>query len=77
MKDPVKLQQKLVGLLKSAPKLQLNLPMNAPWTELELREAAFVVQDYVNRNDSVIESDDPFREWLEKYMFFDAERKGR
>jgi len=51
--------------------------MNAPWTELELREAAFVVQDYVNRNDSVIESDDPFREWLEKYMFFDAERKGR
>jgi len=51
--------------------------MNVPWTEMELREAAFVVRDYVNRNDSVIESDDPFREWLEEYMFFDVERKGR
>jgi hypothetical protein len=52
--------------------------MSVPWTELELREAAFVVQDYVNRNDSVIESDDPFRGWLEEYLFFqeDMKRKG-
>jgi len=51
--------------------------MNAPWTELELREAASVVQYYVNQNDSVVESDDPFREWLDEFRFYDVDCKVR
>jgi len=51
--------------------------MNAPWTELELREAAFVVRDYVDSRPDVVESDDALREWLDEYRFWVADRKVR
>jgi hypothetical protein len=47
----------------------------APWSELELKEAAWVVQDYVNARKDVIESDDPFREWLDEVKFYFADLK--
>jgi len=75
MKSPQKLQQKLVGLLKHAPTLRLSILTSAPWSDLELKEAAWVVQDYVNGRKDVVESDDPLREWLDEYKFFIADRK--
>ena len=74
MKNPVNLQQKLVGLLKHVPALKLSPLTTAPWNELELREAAWIVQDYVNLNDSTIQSDS-LKEWLEEYQFSIADRR--
>ena len=77
MKSPQKLQQKLVGLLKHVPTLILSPLTTAPWSELELKEAAWVVQDYVNGRKDVIETDDPLREWLDEVRFYLADLKSR
>lgn len=77
MKSPQKLQQKLERLLKHVPMLKLSLLTNAPWTELELKEAAGVVQDYVNSRKDVVESDDPLREWLDEVRFYFADLRSR
>jgi hypothetical protein len=45
------------------------------WNDLELKEVAWSVQDFVNQNDSVIECD-PLKDWLEEYRFYRADRKG-
>jgi hypothetical protein len=45
------------------------------WNDLELKEVAWIVQDFVNQNDSVIECD-PLKDWLEEYRFYRADRKG-
>jgi len=55
--------------------LRLSTLTSAPWSDLELKEAAWVVQDYVNGRKDVVESDDPLREWLDEYKFFIADRK--
>ena len=73
MKSPRKLQEKLVQVLKGVPKLHVFPNLERPWNDLELKEIAWVVQDHVNQNNSVIESDDPLREWLEEYKFFESE----
>jgi hypothetical protein len=61
-------------LLKHVPALKLNLLTTVPWSELELRDAARIVRDYVNLNDSTIENDS-LKEWLEEYQFAIADRK--
>ncbi len=73
MKDPRKLQEKLVPLLRSS-KLHVQIPLDRPWTDLELKSVAWVVEDYVNRNTEVINSD-PFKDWVEEYKFFLADFK--
>lgn len=76
MKSPLKLQEKLLALLKSdhtAPRV--NPPANGHWSSDELAAVAWVIQDHVNLNDEVIDCD-PLRDWLEEYRFFAAERKG-
>jgi hypothetical protein len=45
-----------------------------PWNEIQLGEVTFVVTDYVNHSESVIESDDPLREWLDEVRFYFADR---
>lgn len=73
MKNPRKLQEKLVQVLKGVPKLHVFPNLDRPWNDLELKEVAWIVQDHIVQNDSVIESDDPLREWLEEYKFFESE----
>jgi hypothetical protein len=48
-----------------------------PWNDLDFKEVAWIVQDFVNGNESVIEYD-PLKDWLEEYRFFreDFNRKG-
>ena len=75
MKSPQKLQEKLVRLLNQTPALKVLPNHDRPWDDLELREVAWIVQDFVNQNHSVIESDDPLREWLDEYRFFRADSK--
>jgi hypothetical protein len=73
VKNPRKLQEKLVQVLKGVPKLHVFPNLDRPWNDLELKEVAWIVQDHIVQNDSVIESDDPLREWLEEYKFFESE----
>ena len=77
MKSPQKLQEKLVRLLSQTPALKVLPSYEQPWNDIELKEVAWVVQDFVNQNHSVIESDDPLREWLDEYKFYVADRKVR
>jgi len=71
----MKLQEKLVQLLKGTPALNILPPYQSPWTDLELKEVAWVVQDFVNQSSDVTNSD-PLKDWLEEYRFFLADRKG-
>lgn len=73
MKNPQKLQEKLVALLRSS-RLHIQFPFDRPWTDLELREVAWMVEDHVNRNPEVINSD-PLKDWVEEYKFFLADFK--
>lgn len=67
MKDPVRLQNKLKGILKK--RSDLRLEFSIPCTPERLKEIAWVVQDYVNNSGNVI-NEDPLNEWLEEYNFF-------
>lgn len=73
MKSPAKLQEKLRSLLKSNRHLYLHVS-DTPWTDLELRDAAWVVEGFVNSAHDVIECD-PLKDWLEEYKFYCADRK--
>lgn len=72
MKNPQKLQEKLVALLRNS-RLHIQLPYNRPWSDLELREIAWMVEDHVNRNPEAINSD-PFHDWLDEYRFYFASK---
>lgn len=75
MKDPLKLQQKLLTLLKGSAKYpKINPPANGHWSSDELAAVAWVIQDHVNRSGEVIECD-LLKDWLEEYKFFVADRK--
>jgi hypothetical protein len=45
-----------------------------PWNDLDFKEVAWIVKDFVNQNPEVIEGDE-LQEWLEEYTFFTADRK--
>ena len=74
MKDPVKLQRKLESILKGTPALKIMPPANGRWSVDELAEVAWIVQDFVNQNNEVIECD-PLKDWIEEYKFFRADFK--
>ena len=74
MKSPAKLQEKLLQLLKGTPALHVMPSPSLPWNDLDFKEVAWIVQDFVNNNSEVIECD-PLKEWLEEYVFFIADRK--
>jgi len=75
VKSTQKQQKKLLALLKGSAKYpKINPPANGCWSVDELAAIAWVVQDFVNLNDEVIECD-PIKDWLEEYKFFAASRK--
>lgn len=74
MKSPQKLQEKLLSLLKGVPALHVMPNPKLPWGELELREVAHIVKNFVDQNPDVIECD-PLKDWLEEYRFFEADFK--
>jgi hypothetical protein len=70
MKDPSKLQKSLLGIARHSG-LHLQLPEDRGWNELELKSAAFVVQDHLNLRGG----NEGLEEWLDRYRFFAAEKK--
>jgi hypothetical protein len=74
VKDPKKLQAKLLQLLRGTPALHVMPNPEVPWNDLDLKEVAFIVQDFVNNNPDVIESD-PLKDWIEEYKFLIADSK--
>jgi hypothetical protein len=74
VKSPAKLQQKLLQLLKGTPALHVMPNPELPWNDLDFKEVAFIVQDFVNQNPDVIECD-PLREWLDEYRFYAVDKR--
>jgi hypothetical protein len=74
VKSPDKLQKKLLQVLKGTPALHVMPNPELPWNDLDLKEVAWIVKDFVNQNPEVIEGDE-LQEWLEEYVFFIADRK--
>ena len=75
MKDPIKLQEKLLALLsKSRHYPKINPPANGHWASDDFAAVAWVIQDHINRSGEVINVD-PLKDWLEEYKFFMADRK--
>lgn len=72
MKDPLKLQNKLYGILSRYPNLRLN-PRTPPWDAREFREIAWVVDNYVRESGEVV-NDDPLQAWLEEYQFYHSQK---
>ena len=76
MKSPSSLQERLLSVLPSTkPPLRLAANPKRPWSDLDLDEVAWVVQDYVNQNPEVIEDDNRLKDWLDSYKFHRATRK--
>ena len=73
MKSPLKLQEKLRNALRNS-KLHIQYPFDRPWSDLELREIAWVVEDHVNRDQEVVNCS-PLKDWLEEYKFYLADFK--
>lgn len=73
MKSPVKLQEKLRALLKGNRHIHLRISAS-PWTDRELKDAAWVVEGFVNSNPEVIECE-PLKDWVEEYKFYLADSK--
>ena len=69
MKNRFALQQKLERLLTGAYTLKIG-PMPSIWTDQDLNEVAWIIQDYVNNTYEVIEDDNGLRDWLDEYKFY-------
>ena len=69
MKSRFNLQTKLEQLLKGARTPRLG-PMPSIWTDQDLHDVAWVIQDYVNNTYEVIEDDNGLRDWLDEYKFY-------
>lgn len=61
------LRRKLKELLASSP-LESCLP-SYPWEGDSWDEVVALVANFVNSNQEVLDEDDPFVEWFEKYQF--------
>jgi hypothetical protein len=68
VKDPVKLQEKLASLLKRS-QLKIEFNLSRPLDDLQLREIAWVVEDFVTRNADSHECE-LLGEWLDSYRFY-------
>lgn len=62
-----KLKTELGSILKDYYKLRINYDPNC--SNDELRDVAWIIQDYVNQNPEVIEEDNKLKDWLDKYRF--------
>jgi hypothetical protein len=69
------LKSELLDALRGTPSFRPVPFPERPWSELDLDEVAWVVQDYVNRNSDVIEDDNRLKDWLDSYRFRCATRK--
>lgn len=69
------LKTQLIGILPKYPELKVSVSKD--YTNLQLKEIAWVVEDFVNQNPEVIEDDDQLKDWLDRYRFFSSSSKGQ
>jgi hypothetical protein len=67
VKDQRKLQEKLASLLKGS-QLKIGFNLSRPLDDLQLREIAWVVEDFVARNADSHECES-LADWLDSYRF--------
>ena len=67
MKARESLQHRLRTLIESTPNPSI-FPAE-PWNEKEMEEIAHIVSDFVALENSVIEDNNPWAEWLDRYYF--------
>ncbi len=75
MKHPSTLKTELLEILRGHPTLKVVPFPDRPWTETDLDEAAWIVQDIVNGSYEVVEDDNRLRDWLDSYKFRRATKK--
>lgn len=73
MKNPLKLQQKLVKLLAGTPALNILPPLEGGWSREEFDEVLWIVATFVNQGNDVIEENNPLRDWLDEARFYMAD----
>lgn len=61
------LKSQLAAILPKYP--NLKVPFKLDCNELQFKEVARVVEDFVNQNPQVVEDDDLLKDWLDKYRF--------
>ena len=74
MKNPLKLQERIVALLRGSS-LHIQFPDDRPWTDLELGAVAWVVEDFVTLNADSHECE-LLSEWIDSYKFYAKSAKG-
>jgi len=48
-----------------------------PWEDEDWGEVVTVVASFVNNNQEVLDDDDPYIEWFERYQFVRSQRKNQ
>jgi hypothetical protein len=69
VKNRYSLQTKLEKVLQGTPALKI-LPPSSVWSEADLAEVAWIVEDFVNQNPEVVEDDNRLKDWLDEYKFY-------
>jgi hypothetical protein len=64
---PLSLKSQLAAILPKYP--NLRVPFKPDCNEIQLKEIAWVVEDFVNQNPQVVEDDDLLKDWLDRYRF--------
>lgn len=72
MKDDL-LKKQLRELLLQTP--NYNIFPQEPWSKEDLEEIATIVQHFVDTSTGVIEDENPWAEWLERWRFFQTRTK--
>jgi hypothetical protein len=67
------LKSKLRNLLLTTP--NQNIFPSEPWDDQDLFDAAQIIQDFVNLDQGVIDDSNPWKEWLDRWRFYEVSRK--
>ena len=67
MSTPSSLKSQLAAILPKYPYLKVSFKPDC--NELQFKEVAWVVEDFVNQNSQVVEDDDLLKDWLDRYRF--------
>jgi hypothetical protein len=68
------LKTKLRNLLLATP--NQNIFPQEPWNDEDLQDAARIIQDFVNLDQGVIDDSNPWKEWLDRWKFYEASQQG-
>jgi len=66
------LKSQLAAILPKYPNLKVSFKQDC--NEIQFKEVAWVVEDFVNQNSQVVEEDDLLKDWLDRYRFLTSGR---